>query len=427
VDGAPHTPASPLAADLERLAAFSAGGNGVTRLAWSPELKAAYAWFAGRCADEGMRAEVDAAGNLVARWGPEDGPAVVMGSHMDSVPEGGWFDGQLGVLGGLEAVRLLRAWGVEPARPVWVVAFMDEENTRFNTALFGSRAFCGEDVTGLGGRVDADGVTLAEAMHGWDRDIAEAGSARRIDQVGDYLELHIEQGPRLAASGAQIGVVTGIVAMAGYRVRVAGEPNHAGTTPMDARRDALAAAARMTLAIREEGRSRPEHTTNVGVLTVESASSNVIPGACAFTIDLRAPGDDRIEELDAACRERLGAIAREEDVEIELESVYRMPAVPMDAHLRSLIEGAARDEEASVMTLSSGAGHDAMVLGRYVPTAMVFVPSRDGVSHSPAEFTTADDCRLGAQVLARVVKALVEDPPSQIARRAATIESTPTD
>ncbi len=410
------TPSSSLAADLDTVAGFSAGGPGVTRLAWSPELRAAYAWFAGRCEEAGMVVEVDAAGNLVARWDVGEGPAVVMGSHLDTVPEGGRFDGQLGVLGGLEAVRLLQAWGVRPRRPVWVVAFMDEENTRFNTALFGSRAFCGHDVTDLGDRSDADGATLAEAMRAWGRDIGEAGSARRIDEVGDYLELHIEQGPRLVDSGAQIGVVTSIVAMTGYRVEVTGQANHAGTTPMEARRDALAGAARMVLAVREEGRSRPDHTTNVGVMTVRPGSSNVIPGACAFTIDLRAPDDARMEELDGACRERLAAIARAEGLELDLARAYRMPAVPMDPRLARTIEAAARQEEATAITLPSGAGHDAMVLGRHVPTAMLFVPSQGGISHSREELTTPEDCRLGARVLARSVQALVADPPGAAPR-----------
>lgn len=384
----------------------------MTRLAWSRELREAYSWFAERCEDAGLTVEVDAAGNLVARWEIGVGSAVVVGSHLDTVPEGGLFDGQLGVLGGLEAVRLLKSWGVRPARPVWIVAFMDEENTRFNTALFGSRAFCGEDVTDLGARRDADGMSLADAMRTWGREIGDAGSARAIDRVGAYLELHIEQGPRLVAAGAQIGVVTSIVAMTGYRVQVAGESNHAGTTPMDARRDALAGAARMTLAIREEGRGRAEHTTNVGVMTVESGSSNVIAGACGFTIDLRAPGDEEMEDLDTACREHISAIAAEEGLEVEMTRVYRMPAVPMDPRLTVVVEAAARAEEASAVRMSSGAGHDAMVVGRHVPAAMIFVPSQGGVSHSPRERTTPEHCRLGARVLARALEALVTEPPA---------------
>jgi allantoate deiminase len=400
---------SALIDDLERLARFSSGGEGVTRLAWSPELRAAYAWFTGRCEAAGLAAEVDPAGNLVARWEAGEGPAVVLGSHLDSVPEGGRFDGSLGVLGGLEAVRLLRRWKVRPARPVWVVAFMDEENTRFNTALFGSRAFCGDDVTGLGERRDADGIRLAEAMRAWERPIGAAGAARAIDRVGHYLELHAEQGPRLADARVALGVVTSIVAMAGYRARVTGAANHAGTTPMDVRHDALAGAARMILAIRDEGRSRPDHTTNVGLIAAEPGSSNVIPGACEFTIDLRAPSDAGLTALDAACRRRLEEIARDEGLTLSLEAVYAMPAAPMDEALQATLAEAARAEGVEPMRLPSGAGHDAMVVARHVPAGMLFVPSRGGLSHHPAEFTAAEHCDLGARVLARAVRDLVAD------------------
>jgi len=396
----------PLPADLERLAAFTALGPGVTRLAWTPELRAAYDWFAGRCEEAGMTAEIDAAGNLVARWEAGDGPAVVMGSHLDTVPNGGRYDGALGVLGGLEAVRLLRAWGVRPARPVWLVAFMDEENARFNTALFGSRAFCGDDVSGLGDRTDAGGTTLRAAMAAWGRSPEGAAAAARVGSVGHYLELHIEQGPALGRAGAQVGVVTSIVAMTGHRVTVTGQANHAGTTPMDARRDALAGAARMVLAVRDLGRSRPHHTTNVGVMAASPGSSNVIPGSAAFTVDLRAPDDRAMDALDADCAARLHRIAGEEGLEVEMERVYRMPAVPMDPALARMIRAAAREEEASAVDLPSGAGHDAMVLGRHVPAGMVFVPSRDGISHSPEELTTDEHCELGARILARVLMRL---------------------
>ena len=271
------------------LAAFTGEGPGVTRLAWSPELRSAYDWLAERCRGLGLDAEVDAAGNLLARWSVGRGPAVLMGSHIDTVPEGGRFDGALGVVGGLRAISLLREWGVEPRRPLWLAAFMDEENTRFNTALFGSRAFCGEDLGGLRDRRDADGVTLAEAMGVWGRDPDRHGEARRIDDVGHYLELHVEQGPRLEADGIDIGVVTSIVGLVGYRARVTGRTDHAGTTPMRMRRDALAGAARMVLAIRDQARGREDATANVGVIRVAPGSSNVVPGVCELSIDLRLP------------------------------------------------------------------------------------------------------------------------------------------
>ena len=392
---------------MEALAAFTGEGPGVTRLAWSRELRSAYDWLAERCRGLGLDAEVDAAGNLLARWTAGRGPAVLMGSHIDTVPEGGRFDGALGVVGGLHAISLLREWGVEPRRPVWLAAFMDEENTRFNTALFGSRAFCGEDLGGLGDRRDADGVTLAEAMGAWGRDPDRYGEARRIDDVGHYLELHVEQGPRLEADGTDIGVVTSIVGLVGYRARVMGRTDHAGTTPMRLRRDALAGAARMVLAIRDQARGREDASANVGVIRVAPGSSNVVPGVCELSIDLRAPSAAGVDALDEGCRAALRAIAEEEGLGLELAETYRMPPASMAGELVELIEGAAAIEGASAARMPSGAGHDAMVFAGRVPAGMLFVPSRGGVSHSPDEYSSPAQCEMGARVLARAVAALV--------------------
>jgi hydantoinase/carbamoylase family amidase len=217
----------------------------------------------------------------------------------------------------------------------------------------------------------------------------------------------VEQGPRLEAAGTDIGVVTSIVGLVGYRARVTGQANHAGTTPMRLRRDALAGAARMVLAIRELARGREEATANVGVLRVGPGSSNVIPGVCELSIDLRAPSDAGVRELDEDCRVVLGAIADEEGLGLELAETYRVPAAPMSGELVELIEGAVAMEGASAVRMPSGAGHDAMVLAAHVPAGMLLVPSRGGVSHSPEEYSSPAQCELGARVLARAVAALV--------------------
>ena len=395
-----------LSADVEALARFSRPGEGVTRLAWTAELRDAYRWAAERCVEAGMRVEIDPAGNLLARWDEGSGQAVMVGSHIDSVPEGGRFDGCLGFLAGLDAIRRLRAQGFQPVRPIWLVAFMDEENTRFNTALFGSRAFCGEDMSGLGDRRDAEGISLAEAIASWGMDISDVGKARRVEQVGHFVELHVEQGPRLAHSGTQIGGVTSIVAMVGYRATVTGHANHAGTTPMDLRRDALAGASRMVLAIRELGRELPSATSNVGVISAGPGSSNVIPGTCSFTIDLRAGDSGTVTELDRRCVGELQSIASDEGLKLRLDETYRMDSVPMNDAVIDAVEAAAGDEGATFERMPSGAGHDAMVLARYVPTGMIFVPSRGGISHSPEEFTDPADADRGAPVLPRTLAKL---------------------
>ena len=393
--------------DVAALARFGGDGAGVTRLAWTPELRAGYDWLAGRCAEFGLAVHVDAAGNLLAKWEAGEGPAVLLGSHVDTVPSGGRYDGALGVLSGLHAIRLLKERGVTPRRPIWLAAFMDEENTRFGTALFGSRAFCGEPLGDVGGRRDRTGMSLAEAMATWDRTLDGLADAAAVGAVGTYLELHIEQGPRLDAEGVDIGAVTSIVGIVGYRVRLDGETNHAGTTPMAHRRDALAGAAAIVLGARDAARSRDGATANVGVIGVEPGGSNVVPGVCTFTLDLRSPTAEGLEDLDAAVAELIARTATAEGLHATVEETYRIAPAPMDPDLVAAIEHCAQLEEATSVRMPSGAGHDAMVLARHVPTAMLFVPSRAGISHSPAEYTTPEHCDLGAQVLARVVESLV--------------------
>jgi len=399
---------SRLAADVEAAARFGAEDDGgVTRLAWTTELFDAYDWLAGELRALGLDAEVDAAGNLVGSWRAGAGGAVVVGSHLDTVRRGGRFDGTLGVLAGMHAIRLLQEWGVEPARPIRLVAFMDEEAARFGTALFGSRAFVGEEVAVLGDRCDAEGISLREAMSARGRDIDRVAEARAVDDAADYLELHIEQGPVLERAGVDVGIVTAITGVVQFRARFAGEANHAGTTPMDARRDALAGAARAVLALRDEARRRPGMTANVGYVTAEPGGANVVPGAAELTIDVRAPTREGFAELEPLVRVTLDAIAAEEDLELELLETFRLEPLPLDEVLMEILETAAADEGATSMRMPSGAGHDAMVVGRHVRAAMLFVPSRRGISHSPEEHTTPEQCELGARVLARALRRLV--------------------
>jgi hydantoinase/carbamoylase family amidase len=393
-----------LADDLDTLARFSAGGEGVSRVAWSPELMAAYEWVAGRMEQLGLETEIDAAGNLIGRWDVGSGPATVIGSHLDTVPSGGRYDGALGVLAGVHAVRLLQARGTRPTRPVWVVAFMDEEGTRFGASLFGSRAFAGEDVSDLGDRADAAGVTLRDAMASCGFDVDAVAQARRIDDVGSYLELHIEQGPVLERMGFDTGVVTAIVGLTGMSVRYRGYANHAGTTPMDMRRDALAGAAHAILALRERVAQRDGAVATVGKIAAYPGGANVVPGTVEFSIDLRSPDNDELQELVGWARDELAGIATRESLELEIAETHSAPALAMAPAIVDALERAAAAEGAAAMRMPSGAGHDAMVIGRRVPAGMLFVPSAGGVSHNPAEHTTPEQCDLGARVLARALE-----------------------
>ena len=394
---------SSLTADLEEAARIGAGADGgISRFAWTPELARANEWFVRRIEELGLAAEVDAAGNVIGRWDAGEGPAVLAGSHLDTVPQGGRFDGALGVLAALEAVRVLKREGLEPRRPLWLVSFNDEEGARFRTGMLGSRAFVGE--------VDTEdwrrrGVADAMADAGFDFD--RLGEARAVDRVGAYLELHIEQGPVLEHAGVDVGIVTGIVGLLGFRARFLGEANHAGTTPMGLRRDALAGAARAVLALRDEARERDDMTANVGMCTVSPGGFNVIPDVADFSVDVRSPTPDGFARVDRFVRDTLARIAEEEGLKLELEETHRLDPVPLDPALQDVLERAAAAEGASHMRMPSGAGHDAMVLGRHVPAAMLFVPSRGGVSHNPDEYTAPEQCELGARVLARALADLL--------------------
>ena len=391
-----------LAAELEAAALIGADEGGVSRFAWTPELAEANAWLSGRLGALGLEAETDAAGNVVGRWSTGEGKAVLVGSHLDTVPRGGRYDGALGVLAALEAVRTLRAEGVEPSRPLWVVSFNDEEGSRFQTGMLGSRAFCGElDVEDWRRRGVADAMTRA----GFEFD--RLPEARGVDDVAAYLELHIEQGPVLEQSGEDLGIVTAITGLLGFRVRFLGVANHAGTTPMEARRDALAGAARIVLAVREEARAREGMTANVGKLSVEPGGFNVIPGLAELTIDVRSPTAEGFERAEAFVRETVERVGTEEELGVEVSVTHRKPPVALDGGLQDTLIEAAEAEGASYRRMPSGAGHDAMVLAHHVPAAMVFVPSRGGISHSPDEYTPPEQCELGARVLTRAVRTLV--------------------
>jgi hydantoinase/carbamoylase family amidase len=398
---------SALADDLEAVSRFGGEGTGVTRFAWSPELAAAYDYVGGRLKELGLEVRIDAAGNLFGRWETGEGKPVAVGSHLDSVPRGGRFDGTLGVLSGLHAIRLLRERGVEPKRPVWLISFNDEDGGRFGTGLFGSRAFVGRDLSDLAERADPDGTTIAEAMKAAGFDFDRLGEARGIDELGAYLELHIEQGPVLERSGVEIGIVTGIVGLIGFRATFTGEANHAGTTPMTMRRDAFAGAARAALRLREYALGRGDTTVNVGIVTVQPGGFNIVPESAEFTIDTRSSSAEGYEALEGVVRGTLEEIAAEEGLGLEVSELFRLEPCPMDEELIATLERAAADESATSQRMPSGAGHDAMEVGRLVPAAMLFVPSRNGVSHSPDEYTAPDHCELGARVLARALEELV--------------------
>jgi hydantoinase/carbamoylase family amidase len=402
-----HAGERTLAGDLAAAAQIGAvPEGGINRFAWTPELVEVTDWVSEELQRLGLEVEIDAAGNLLGRWIAPGATAVMTASHLDTVPNGGAFDGTLGVLCAVEAVRQLRQQDFRPSRPIWVTAFMDEEGTRFGTALFGSRAFCGEDLTEALSIVDRGGGTMREAIASYGLDPDRVGEARAVESVGDYVELHIEQGPVLWKRGLRLAVVETIAGVLGYRVTVAGEANHAGTTPMEMRRDALAGGARMVLALREAASDHNALRATVGRIEAAPGATNVIPGTCTFTVDLRVARAEEFAGADEWLRELVQRIGAEEHLSASAERLYGLDPVAMDSGVTSVIEQAAVAEGVEPLRMVSGAGHDAMVIARHARAGMLLVPSRDGISHSPHEWTATADCELGARVLAGALRAL---------------------
>jgi N-carbamoyl-L-amino-acid hydrolase len=378
--------------------------GGVTRVSWSTELAAANQWLVEHARDLGLEAEVDPAGNVVCRWvGTAPGePAVVVGSHLDTVPDGGRYDGAFGVLSGLEALARLRERGFTPRRPVWLVAFNDEEGTRFDASMFGSHAFVGDDVTHFLDRVDATGVRLDEAMRAAGADPAALPEAARIGQVGHYLELHIEQGPRLEEMGRPAAAVIGCFGVERHAITFTGKASHAGSTPMELRRDAFLAAGRFGLACRDSAVKR-EGVATIGTVKASPGIPTIINQECEVTLDQRAFTPRQLRDMLSDARRASEEIAREEGVEVAWRRIWQIDPVPFDERLVELAAQAVSEvtgEDAP--RLPSGALHDCAEVARRAPAVMIFSSSTDGVSHNPAEDTPEDDLRVALRAYGRL-------------------------
>ena len=385
------------------LARIAGRGTSVSRLGLSADEQQARDLVAGWLVARGTQVRRDGAANLFARF-PGTGEAILVGSHLDSVPEGGRFDGALGVLCAVEAVESLVDARVKMRRPIEVVAWADEEGARFGVGLFGSAAAFGRLAPGVGDRRDRDGISIADAL----RALGEQGdptSARRDPkELAAYLELHIEQGPRLETAGLPLGIVSDIVGIYHARVAIRGRADHAGATVMTARADALAAAAEVVLAVEQIAGERPDSVGTVGEIGVRPGAKNVVPGECVFSLDLRAARDHDglVQEVLAT----LMSIASARGVEATVDELARVPVTPLDPKIREVLQRATRSVGVEAPLLVSGAGHDAQnpaLSG--VPTGMIFVRSTGG-SHTPREFASVDDAALGAQALANAIKEL---------------------
>jgi len=383
--------------ELGRIGATERGG--LTRLALSDEDKRGRDLMVRWMREAGLRVTVDQMGNIFGERPGEPGrPPVMMGSHADSVPTGGKYDGQLGVLCALETIRTLNDHRVRTRHPVTLVIFTNEEGARFQPAMIASGVMAGK-------------IALEDAYNARDKDgIRLVDELERIGYLGPepcvprplraYLELHIEQGPCLEEEGLAVGVVEGIVAISWSRLTIHGVQDHAGPTPMRIRHDALVAASAVVTGVRGIAREiGGELVTTVGNLTVSPNIVNAIPGKVTLSIDMRDPQDSTLDRalpmLDRVVREA----CEREGVRYELENYWRVPYTPFDRTVVDTVERAARASGARYRRILSGAGHDAQYMAAIGPTGMVFVPSHDGRSHCEEEFTPIDDIEYGARTL----------------------------
>ncbi|OKP97295.1 Zn-dependent hydrolase [Paenibacillus sp. P46E] len=409
-----HAPAADMLKLLEELAAFSTPGPGVTRLLYTPEWSGAQHFLQEKMAVLGLEVHTDPVGNVFGRLsGSQDSDKVILtGSHIDTVVNGGKYDGAYGVAAAVTAMHYLAETFGPPLRTLEVAAFCEEEGSRFPLTFWGSG-----NVTGLYNESvaecvsDLEGITLMAAMESCDLpnqgskpDHDDHGdrlmnSARR-DDIGMYVELHIEQGIILEQSAQQIGVVQAIVGQRRFTARVIGTANHAGTTPMGLRQDALAGTAEMLSALEQLAIEAGEPlVATTGRLEVFPGTSNVIPGEVQFTLDIRHSEAEQLESFCSRVMTKFGEIAARRGLTLELEQTLATSPAPMNQALCEALEHICQEQGRSFRSMVSGAGHDAQLFAPGCPAAMIFVPSRAGISHSPEEYSSPDELAAGLDVL----------------------------
>lgn len=370
----------------------------ICRLAFTPEdLQARYLvqqWMI----EAGMAVHTDAAGNLIGRYaGQKEGAALATGSHIDTVPSGGPYDGVLGVLAGIEAVQTLREQDIRLKHPVEVIVFTDEESS-----MIGCQAIAGTVLRDAPERYQPKiGGAIETHLESSGGDWNQITTAKRTRQdIAAFVELHVEQGAVLEQAGKAIGVVQGVVGMWRKIITITGQANHAGTTPMTMRQDALVAAAHIVLAVQDIALSLPSQpVATVGFLTVEPNAVNIVPGRVELSVDLRDLSNECLQAMRSQLEERLQAIAAETKTQIELRSVLCVEPTPAAPQIQEVIAKVCQDLNLSHCYLPSRAGHDAMEMGRFTDMGMIFVPSQNGLSHSAQEYTSPEQCTQGANVL----------------------------
>jgi allantoate deiminase len=386
---------------LLELAAISAEPKRLVRLYLTPEYRRAADLVARWMRETGLEVFEDSLGNVRGRAG--EGPRLLIGSHIETVIDAGKYDGPLGVVAAILAYDTLLRANAKPAFGVELIAFGDEEASRFPTTLSTSAALAGHFDPKTLALKDAAGVSYAEALRAYGKNPDDIASvALKPQEAAAYVELHIEQGPRLEAENQPLGVVTAMAGQTRFAIDVKGEAGHAGTVPMNLRRDALAGAAEMTLAAEKIGRDGTVAT--IGMIEAKPGAVNIIPGNVRFTLDLRAVSDDVRNQAIAAFKRECETIAARRKLSVVFALIHEIPTTPCDAKLQDQFAVAIESVSGKPIRLPSGAGHDGMSMAKLCPIAMMFVRCKGGVSHNPAEYASPHDMGLAVAALVRFIE-----------------------
>ena len=380
--------------------------NGVTRLSFTPEERAAKDLVAAFMIEAGLKVREDEVGNLIGRkdGGNPNASVVLTGSHIDSVLNGGNFDGPLGVLAAVEALQVMNEQNIETEHPIEVIAFTDEEGARFSFGMIGSRGIAGTLTQEELLNKDKQGITIAEAFVASGLKPETIGkAARKPEDVKAYIELHIEQGKVLEGQNLSAGIVSGLAGPLWLKFILEGEVGHAGATPMSIRHDALTTAARVMLVIEAEAAKTGTTVGTVGQVQVLPGGINIIPGRVEFSLDLRDISEVVRDEVEKNIREQAGQICKTQGVKLTIEDLQRVAPAPCSVIVKNAAREAFEKLGLESYYLPSGAGHDGMQLLDLCPMGMIFIRSKNGISHDPAEWSSKEDCADGANVLYHTV------------------------
>ncbi|WP_226037840.1 M20 family metallo-hydrolase [Aquibacillus saliphilus] len=396
-------------ATLEAFNSIGVTSEGMQRLAYTFEEKQVQDLFAEFCSKEGMSVRVDEVGNVIARreGSIKDAPAIAIGSHLDTVYNGGKYDGTAGIVAGLEVIRRLNDSRIETEYPIEVICFVSEESSRFGISTIGSKAMAGElSRQSIAKVTDKKGVYLTDAMKNSGYQIEKLAKAKRYkDELRAFIELHIEQGPELEQQNKQIAIATGIAAPTRLNVLVKGMASHSGTTSMEHRKDALVAAAKQIVTIEEAAKKEMKYKTvaTVGIFDVFPGAMNVVPDSVLYKVDIRGLDMQSKKRIISKLDKKIKQLEQDKGIVTTTEILSDETPILLDKDIQQVLELACEDLSIEPLSMPSGAGHDAMNMQLICPTGLIFIPSQKGISHNPAEYTPLSDIVRGVDVLEKSV------------------------